>query len=878
MTTIDLNEILAFPKGFPPVTTGVLLLRNNVLITGHENGSVIRWNIQKKDHSKLYDCKSPVRTISCSDDNEIAVGCNSGGLVVIPLDKPEEMEIIREPTYNKYGRVWRTIWPRKDKLIMTSTYGELRSFDRITPGRWETSEMQGHSNSIFAIGSSNGKFLLTGDYRGSILIWEYRDNNFEKIQRLDIPQTVQDIRWYTDEVFVVINRSGRIYVFEKESRDSNLWQVIFEIDIATSVGNCVDITDDGRTIFAGTGNEVIQFDRDSQQTDQISITESKRIFSHGNTIYTLTNQGLYSFQRKNVEVRKDLVNYKFAKISLLGHTGTGKTTLCNYIIYNTIEDAKSTFGKRVWNWILPKDNSVEKRIILSDHGGQEAVLETFLPFLKDSDLFLIFFKQTDKTTFEKACRILGQIRKNVRADTKIMFVQTFIDHKMNAIPEIEIKQLKFEGQIIDNIKISPKEKIGLEEFKEKILNAIPWASARIMIKSPYTEGISQALTYIQEKGYPAVPYGNFKALYQDLIDAKISDRHLRFLLKDYTNQGIIEYYPEITDLLIFNDETYNKLMTNIPIYAEHRKGIVSIEELKEKFKDSAYLRIIDEVYANSRISIKNGSLRIFPDKLTKELIEVPKFYKDRLKESQQIRLPYQFVEISRLVEALSEINLQCIKASQREGIFAWEDRAYIYYSFAESGDNISGRYIQCTYYIGGKNESRKKRLINDFNSIIEKLYGILPKEPSETTVKKKQPKRIEFDVALSFAGEQREYVREVATILESKGIKVFYDEFYESHLWGKNLVDYFKDVYYSKSNYCIMFISKEYISKMWPVHERKCATARDIEKFGEYILPVVFDKIQVSGLDPAKKYLSAKKYTPQQIADMFIEKYEADEE
>ena len=131
---------------------------------------------------------------------------------------------------------------------------------------------------------------------------------------------------------------------------------------------------------------------------------------------------------------------------------------------------------------------------------------------------------------------------------------------------------------------------------------------------------------------------------------------------------------------------------------------------------------------------------------------------------------------------------------------------------------------------------------------------------------------------MSFAGEQREYVREVATTLESKGIKVFYDEFYESHMWGRNLVDYFKDVYYSRSNYCIMFISKDYISKMWPVHEKKCATARDIEKFGEYILPVIFEEVQVPGLDPAKKYLSAKKYTPQQIADMFIEKYEADEE
>jgi GTPase SAR1 family protein len=879
MIVNDLKEVISFPKGFPPVSSGVLLRERNALITGHENGLVVRWDINKGEYSVLLDCNSPVRTLSYSGDNEIAVGCESGGLFVLRLDNAEKGVCLQEPQYSKYSRVWRAIWIKKDMLIITSTYGVVKIFNRTSPNSWEHSYLRGHSHSVFGIASSNGEYVVTGDYRGNLLLWKYGNGGFENIQTLSISGNVQDIHWYKDEVFAAITKSGRIFLFEKESADSDSWRVTCEIDVATGTGNCVNITDDGKTIFAATNNEVIQFDTDFQQTDISPITGIKRIFSRENTVYALNNKGLYSFERKEIEVRKDLISYKFVKVGLLGHTGTGKTTLCNYIVFNSIGDVKSTFGKRVWNWILPKDNNVEKRIILSDHGGQEAVLETFLPFLKDSDMFLIFFKQTDKITFQKALRILDLIKRNVRVNTKIMFVQTFIDHEMNEIPEIEIQQLKSEGRIIDNIKISPKEKIGLEEFRERILNSISWDNARIMVKSPYREGILKTLIYIQEKGHPAVDYGKFKTLYENIVNSKISDRHLKFLLKDYTNQGIIEYYPEIIDLIIFNDENYNKLMTNIPIYAEHKKGIVSIEELAKEFKDSAYLRIIDEVYARSKISIKNGDLRIFPEKLTNEPIEIPAFYKEHLKESQgiEIRLPNQLIEIGRLIQALSEINLQCIKASQREGIFAWSDKAYIYYSLSESGDDVSGRYISCKYYIGGKSETRKKRLTDEFNIIIEKLYGILSVKRSETSVKKKEAKKIEFDVALSFAGEQRKYVKEVATILASKGIKVFYDEFYESHLWGKNLAEYLKEVYYSRSNYCIMFISKEYLSKMWPAHERKCATARDIEKFGEYILPVVFNEVQVPGMDPAKKYLSANKYTPREIAEMFIEKYEAEE-
>lgn len=40
----------------------------------------------------------------------------------------------------------------------------------------------------------------------------------------------------------------------------------------------------------------------------------------------------------------------------------------------------------------------------------------------------------------------------------------------------------------------------------------------------------------------------------------------------------------------------------------------------------------------------------------------------------------------------------------------------------------------------------------------------------------------EYDVALSFAGENREYVREIAKKLKAKKLKVFYDEFEETNL------------------------------------------------------------------------------------------------
>lgn len=84
----------------------------------------------------------------------------------------------------------------------------------------------------------------------------------------------------------------------------------------------------------------------------------------------------------------------------------------------------------------------------------------------------------------------------------------------------------------------------------------------------------------------------------------------------------------------------------------------------------------------------------------------------------------------------------------------------------------------------------------------------------------------EFDVALSYAGENRLYVHEVANYLRAKNIRVFYDEFFTAELWGQDLYSYLDAVYRERSRFTVVFISQSYVSKPWPSHERQSAQAR----------------------------------------------------
>ncbi|MBA4047046.1 MAG: hypothetical protein C0476_00735 [Sphingomonas sp.] len=129
-----------------------------------------------------------------------------------------------------------------------------------------------------------------------------------------------------------------------------------------------------------------------------------------------------------------------------------------------------------------------------------------------------------------------------------------------------------------------------------------------------------------------------------------------------------------------------------------------------------------------------------------------------------------------------------------------------------------------------------------------------------------------FQVALSFAGEQREYVREVAKFLSAKHIAVFYDEFETNTLWGKDGAEHFHHVYSQDTQYVVMFISEEYVAKAWTRHERRAAISRQMKDAGEYILPVRFDNSDVPGLSDALQYLHADSYTPAALASEIAKK------
>ena len=129
-----------------------------------------------------------------------------------------------------------------------------------------------------------------------------------------------------------------------------------------------------------------------------------------------------------------------------------------------------------------------------------------------------------------------------------------------------------------------------------------------------------------------------------------------------------------------------------------------------------------------------------------------------------------------------------------------------------------------------------------------------------------------WDVALSFAGAQRDYVGQVARALKARGVRCFYDEDEQVRLWGAHLAEELPRIYAQESAAVVVFISADYAGRDWTRLERRAAFSRAVTEAGVYVLPARFDDSELPGLLPDVVTVDLRRYTPAQFANLVAEK------
>ena len=130
-----------------------------------------------------------------------------------------------------------------------------------------------------------------------------------------------------------------------------------------------------------------------------------------------------------------------------------------------------------------------------------------------------------------------------------------------------------------------------------------------------------------------------------------------------------------------------------------------------------------------------------------------------------------------------------------------------------------------------------------------------------------------YDLAVSFASEQEQRVRNFVEMFKGAGLNVFYAPDLQStgYFLNKHIPTELKRIFSRESEFCVVFASHEYITKVWPGFERQnIVDAYVHERAG--VLLVKFDDVEIDGLPQGTGFLHRENGSDDEIAEFIIKR------
>jgi hypothetical protein len=124
-----------------------------------------------------------------------------------------------------------------------------------------------------------------------------------------------------------------------------------------------------------------------------------------------------------------------------------------------------------------------------------------------------------------------------------------------------------------------------------------------------------------------------------------------------------------------------------------------------------------------------------------------------------------------------------------------------------------------------------------------------------------------FDVAFSFPGEKREYVKNIVTQLKENYKEIFYDEDFTEELAVPGMDLVLTDVYKKQSKLVCVFLCNEYEKKQWCKLEWRAIREIIGEHNNESLMLFRFDDTEISGISSNDGYIDVSQHTESNIVN-----------
>jgi hypothetical protein len=155
-----------------------------------------------------------------------------------------------------------------------------------------------------------------------------------------------------------------------------------------------------------------------------------------------------------------------------------------------------------------------------------------------------------------------------------------------------------------------------------------------------------------------------------------------------------------------------------------------------------------------------------------------------------------------------------------------------------------------------------------FDHLLDRLKEPYPSRNAAPTSLWEQ----QFDVSLSFPGEKRPFVAQVAAGLRECSVKVFYDKDFEAELARPDLDVLLQRIYHDNSKLVVVFICRDYKQKEWCGLEWRAIRDLIKKKRGHNLMLFRFDDADVGGLLSIDGYIDLRDRTPEDAVRAILQR------
>jgi tetratricopeptide (TPR) repeat protein len=131
-----------------------------------------------------------------------------------------------------------------------------------------------------------------------------------------------------------------------------------------------------------------------------------------------------------------------------------------------------------------------------------------------------------------------------------------------------------------------------------------------------------------------------------------------------------------------------------------------------------------------------------------------------------------------------------------------------------------------------------------------------------------------FRIAFSFAGEKRDFVAKVATLLATRfgEAAILYDKFHEAEFARYDLGIYLPELYHKESDLVVVVVCPDYDVKQWTGLEWTAIHDLLSKRMDNEVMLCRFDRAEVKGLYSTAGFIELNHKTPEQAASLILER------